>query len=193
MKRRALVSLFLALSALSQLPGTEGYCDSSRTNEFGPQCEYTCHCIYQLKSRCGEDGTCKHNQCQDGYFGTRCQYRNIAAGLTNLRFIDYNVDTCNLNRISEASVYAETTPFNFTWLRVSGEWGNIWAGYFQTPSYLLFTFSSSIAVKRRGKMQFLKMVDQFRSSFICDIILFSQSFLDTFNPPVAWPSFSFVA
>ena len=51
---------------------------------------------------------------------------------------------------------------------------------FKTPYYillvifityltLLFTFSSSVAVKRRGEMQF-SMVGQLRSSFSCDVM-----------------------
>ncbi|XP_005093956.1 multiple epidermal growth factor-like domains protein 11 [Aplysia californica] len=121
MKRQAVVCLIVALSALFKLPVTEGKCDSSQTNKFGPQCEHTCRCIGRQASLCREDGICSNNDCQDGYFGTRCQYRNIAANPTNPRFTDFNVETCNLNEMSEVSIYAETTPFNFTWLRVSGD------------------------------------------------------------------------
>ncbi|CAL1536336.1 unnamed protein product [Lymnaea stagnalis] len=92
-------------------------------NMFGENCNLPCHC---KDKKCDENGQCKeHSSCEEGWFGARCQYQDLAVKgqLTTVPkhnpelITDADDATCLLELKNLHFNFTE--PLTFTWMRLS--------------------------------------------------------------------------
>ncbi|KAK6990668.1 platelet endothelial aggregation receptor 1-like isoform X2 [Biomphalaria glabrata] len=104
--------LTISLASLAQA------CNDTRM--FGNECQYQCHCA----NGCETSGECVNGKCAKGWFGFRCQYRNIAVDATvePKRYTSWLTDglndTCNNDTTISSVTLLWDEEFLFTWMTI---------------------------------------------------------------------------
>ncbi|XP_059172017.1 uncharacterized protein LOC131953044 [Physella acuta] len=81
---------------------------------FGPNSQYMCHCE---DDQCDDSGQCvSGSKCARGWFGIKCQYVDLASGLSDV-LTDGDDSTCTSD--TDITIVDLREEFPFTWLRLT--------------------------------------------------------------------------
>ncbi|XP_059172016.1 uncharacterized protein LOC131953043 isoform X3 [Physella acuta] len=102
------VILYLTLCSCLWVFSTQG------VKWFGPSSQYMCHCE---DDQCDDSGQCVNgSKCARGWFGIKCQYVDLASGLSDV-LTDGDDSTCTSD--TDIAIVDLREEFPFTWLRLT--------------------------------------------------------------------------